>query len=147
MYTMVIYMDFFNNDSKKLKLTNLLFSSTKTGNRPFYIYIFCPYNDIIANEISKITSKDLGNLSHRPGFVQANTDNKYTDTCTALFYQIEIIPDRSTNITINKTYNGHYPTNIYVYIDLPPRSANASTNILKFDATTSSINNISEMIF
>ena len=144
---MIIYMDFFSNDSKKLTLTNLLFSSKKTGNRPFYIYIFCPYNDIIAEEITKITSKDLDNLSRRPGFVQANTDNKYTDTCTTLFYKVEIIPDRTTNITINKTYQGHYPNNIYVYIDLPPKSTNASTNLLKFDAKTSNINNISQMIF
>ena len=140
-------MDFFNNDSKKLTLTNLLFSSKKIGNRPFYIYIFCTYNDIISEEITKITPKDLDNLTHRPGFIQANTKNQYTDTCTTLFYKIEIIPDRATNITINKVHQGHYPNNIYIYIDLPPRSSSASTNLLKFDANTSNINNISQMIF
>lgn len=147
---MIIQMDFFNKDNKILSLTNLLFSSKKTTNRPFYMYIFFVYNDTIANEISKLTSKDLENISNKPGFIQGNgpkDKTKHTDTCTALFYKIEIIPNISTNINLDKVYKGQYPNNIYIYVDLPPKAAIPSNNILKFDANTSNINNIYEMMF
>lgn len=147
---MIIHTNFFNKDNNTLSITSLLFSSKKTTNRPFYMYVFFPYNDTIADEISKFTAQDLENIYNKPGFISGNAPKdktKHTDSCTALFYKIEIIPNISTNINLDKVYKGQYPKSIYIYVDLPPRSAIPSNNILKFDAKTSNINNIYEMMF